>query len=66
MLALSTTVHYNPATARATATPPMAHPALPVICDMPAVLVLFAAVADEVPEPPVVLATVFVPDGFDV
>src|SRR5271156_643600 len=57
--------YHKPATAKARATPPTAHPALPVICDMPAVLVLLAAVADEVPEPPVVLG-VFVPEGVDV
>lgn len=33
---------------------------------MPAVLVLLAAVADKEPEPPVVLAAVFVPEGVDV
>jgi hypothetical protein len=53
-------VYYKPATAKAKATPPTAHPAFPVTRDMPAVLVLLASVADEVPEP-VVLA-VLVPE----
>ncbi len=54
-------VYYNPTTAKARATPPTVQPALPVICDIPAVLGLVTAEADEAPEPPVVLA-VFAPD----
>ena len=50
-------LYYKPATANAKATPATAHPAFPMICDIPAALVLVAAVTDEVPEPP---------DGIDV
>jgi len=42
------TLIYRPTTAMARATPPTAHPAFPVICDIPAELVLLAAVADDV------------------
>jgi hypothetical protein len=58
-------VYYKPATAKARATPLTAHPAFPIICDIPAALVLVAAVADDAPKPPVVLA-VPAPDGIDV
>jgi hypothetical protein len=51
-------IYYNAATTNARAAPATAHPALPVTWDMPAVLVLLAALADEAAEPPVVPAAV--------
>jgi hypothetical protein len=51
-------------TPMARATPPIAHPAFPVICGIPPELVLLAPVADDVLEPDRLV--VLVPDGLAV